>query len=219
MSKQPQFGSQCVVRSAFRRVGALALAVALRSASASAAEPAPPSGISTGETSDYRVRLGIAYGLAPLVALGAGVGLYALTGSEAASIAGGSALLVLPSTVHMYEGRWLQGVESLGGMVALTFGGAAVGGVFSQLLLPADSRGAVQCSRCQDDARRHNLYAGAALGGTLAYMGYAVFDVLHNAQPQRAHARDLALWLQPVGEGVTPGAALRGLQLQVAKRF
>ena len=172
------------------------------------------------EPETYRGLLGGAYALAPLLARIAGNGMLQLTGSEAAAVAVGAPLLVLPAAVHAYEADTGRAGKSF----SLMLGSMAVGAVVVGSLIYA--LGPIMCVDSCEDPTPIPAHV-AALGGAWAgYVIFAVYDVIKHATvpapPNNGHqGSTVSFWLLPLPPKSPERESARppGLQLGASLQF
>jgi len=180
-----------------------------------------------GPSESYRLPLGGGYGLAPALAGLAGAGLFELTNTDDDdyytrrnfAIAAGSLMFMLPAAVHLYYSGPERALISFGSMLGVTLvGGAAFGGL--GYLIANSTCQETEAEGCSVEVEAISLI-GAATGATLGYVGYAIYDVLENADlPAPDDATRLQLWLVPVAEASRARAPrVAGMQLGATLPF
>jgi hypothetical protein len=151
------------------------------------------------EPDSYALPLGLAYVLAPGLALAAGGGLSELEVDDGFAVLGGAVMFTLPAGAHLYNGRAEQAGISLASMVGITAGGFLVGGILGWVIGSRGCEGNSDSDEC--NRRLETTPVGAAIGGTLGYVGHAIWDVAaHSDVPTAADAPKRAeplLWFYP----------------------
>jgi hypothetical protein len=196
------------------------------------AEPtAPPTGPEMRPPESYRFPLALGYVLAPALAGSVGAGIFELTDTEHddihtrrnVAIGIGSLMFLLPAAVHLHYTDAERALPSLGSMLGVTLAGAAVLGGLGYLLGKAscdESDPYYEAEGC-DFVTGSIALIGAATGATLGYAGYAIYDVITNAErPAPNEATRLELWLAPIADSSPDGATrLGGMRLGGTVRF
>jgi hypothetical protein len=177
------------------------------------------------ERVEYGGLLGATYALAPLLALGAGGGLFELTHDDTLAVIGACSMAFLPATVHAAHGNAAHGALSFLALAGITGSSLLVGGFIG---------GIITTSTCEDEssdscdfAALPGIVVGGLIGGVTGYASYAIYDSFTNAslivpRAQRGQAA-LGLWVRPLpvlrhpnGEASTAwGGALFGATLQL----
>ncbi len=173
------------------------------------------------EPESYALPLGIAYLLAPGLALAAGGALSELEAPDGLAVLAGAMMFTLPAGVHLYNDRPEQAGVSFATMVGITAGGILAGGILGWVIGGRGCEGNSDTHEC--NRRLETAPVGAAIGGTLGYVGHAIWDVAaHSEVPQATGEGTGAplLWIHPTvsrSEGDVGGdAKLDGFQLGVS---
>jgi hypothetical protein len=200
------------------------------------AEPTPrvpPAEASPPES--YALPLALGYAVAPVLAGAVGGGLFELTNTDHddihvrrnLAVATGSLMFLLPASVHLIHADAGRALRSFGSMLGVTVVGAAVFGGLGYLFGKSgcdDNDPSYEAEGCGIAPEAFTLI-GAATGATLGYVGYAIYDVINNADRPAASepAPDttrVQLWLQPVAGSPRGGVPrLSGVALGGALRF
>lgn len=201
------------------------------SSDARAEPPEPPAGQEMRSSESYRLPLALGYVLAPALAGSVGAGIFELTDTDHddihtrrnVAIGIGSLMFLLPAAVHLHYADAERALPSLGSMLGVTLAGAAVLGGLGYLLGEAscdESDPSYEAEGC-DFVTASIALVGAATGATLGYAGYAIYDVITNAErPAPRETTWLQLWLAPIGDSSRAGATrLGGIRLGGTVRF
>jgi hypothetical protein len=200
------------------------------------AEPTPRVTQARASASEsYALPLALGYAFAPVLAGALGAGLFELTNTDHddihlrrnLAVATGSLMFVLPASVHLVYADPGRALRSFGSMVGVTVIGATVFGGLGYLLGKSgcdESDPSYEAEGCGIAPEALTLI-GVATGASLGYVGYAIYDVLKEADgPAASEAAPdttrLQLWLQPVAGSSRPGVPrLSGVELGGALRF
>jgi hypothetical protein len=231
-----QMGVATHSRSTLRRALALVAIVSSHSAIARAEEPSPselppadpprysPSYSPRVEMKSYALPLGLAYLLAPGLALAAGGGLSELEVDDGYAVLGGAVMFTLPAGVHLYNDQTEQAGHSLLTMVGITAGGILVGGILGWVIGSRGCEGNEDSDAC--NRRLGTTPVGAAIGGTVGYVGHAIWDVAANSAAPKRTATTMGeplIWVAPNisrrEQDGHSGAKLEGLQVGISSSF